>query len=207
MIRYSMGRVLGAWAASFLSAAAPASAAEFDFKDPKGVNSMSFLLDSQVEPIRGFTAGISGKVSFDPDKPEAATGSIAVAADTIQTPNKRMNEVLHSGDWLDVGSHPEVTFEFKRVENAKREGDQFSMTVVGDFTCKGVTKELSIPVGATLLRDRLGDRLNGVSGDLLVLRTRFTIQRSDFDIKRDYGPVVVAEEIQISAQIVGAHRK
>ena len=39
---------------------------EFDFKDSKRVNSLSFFLDSELEPIMGVASGISGKISYDP---------------------------------------------------------------------------------------------------------------------------------------------
>lgn len=181
---------------------------EFDFKDPKGVNSMSFLLDSELEPIRGVATGVSGKLTFNPDKPEATSGQVTVASKTVMTSNPKMAEILHNPDWLDVEKHPEITFVFKEIAAAQRKGDnKFEMQVTGDFTCRGVTKSLTVPVSLTLLRDKLKERLQGKEGDLLVLRTEFTIQRKDFGIKPEYGPQVVAEDILIRAQIVGTHPK
>ena len=51
------------------------SARTFDFKDPKGVNTIIFQLDALLESINGSAGGISGKVSLT-DNPAATEGSI-----------------------------------------------------------------------------------------------------------------------------------
>jgi len=81
------------------------------------------------------------------------------------------------------------------------------MTVVGDFQCKGVTKEITVPVSVTFLPRKAGDRMRGAEGDLLVVRTEFTIDRSDFGIKPDMGPDTVAKDIEVRASIVGYSTK
>ena len=43
---------------------------QFDFKDPKGVNSILFHLDAPLESISGSGNDISGSVHFDSSKPE-----------------------------------------------------------------------------------------------------------------------------------------
>ncbi len=181
-----------------------ATVKDFDFKDPKGVNTMTFVLDSELEPFAGYAAGITGTVSFDPEKPEAISGSLRVESKSLTMTNPKMTEVLHGADWLDVQKHAAITFEFKKVEKFKSENGQLEFVAVGPFTCKGITRELRIPVRASYLAGKLGQRLRGAKGDLLVLRASFSIDRKDFDIKRDFGPEVVAEEIQIRANIVGS---
>jgi polyisoprenoid-binding protein YceI len=202
-------RMQACTAAIFLAAAvssASAAALDFDFKDPKSVNGMYFLLDSEVEPIMGLATGISGTVSFDPADPKKTTGKIVVTSDSIQTNNKDMTAKLHEADWLNVKEHPEVSFTFKEVKEAKKSGENgYELSVLGEFSCKGKKKDLTVPVRATYQKDQLGQRLRGAKGDLLILRTEFKINRKDFDIKSDMGNTVVAEEIQIRAAIVGMH--
>ena len=79
--------------------------------------------------------------------------------------------------------------------------------VVGDFECKGVTKEMVVPIKITYLRGQLKKRMRRGKGDLLVLRSAFTIKRSDFGIKPDMGPDTVAEDIEVRVSIVGAARR
>ena len=61
---------------------------EFDFKDPKKVNNVVFLLDAPLESINGTATGISGKVSFDPIKPESTAGKIVLDASSLHVDNR-----------------------------------------------------------------------------------------------------------------------
>ncbi len=191
------------------AAGALAGPQTFDFKDPKGVNTMYFLLDSKVEPIMGLASGITGEVSFDPASPAATTGKIVVDVATLHTQNDGMTQTLFKSDWLDLEQFKTIEFTFKRVTDVKPAGENVvEMKVTGDFTCRGVTKEITIPVKATMLKDgvkmRMGER---GSGDLLVLRAQFTISRKDFGIKPEMGVDVVADEIEIRASIAGGAKQ
>lgn len=191
-----------------LSAGAFAAAQDFNFKDPKGVNTVYFLCDSEVEPIMGIASGVSGTISFDAENPKATKGKITVEAASLHTENKGMNDALLGPDWIDVKTNPEISFTFKDVKESKKTGDdQFELTVTGDFACKGKTKELTTTVRASYLKDKLGNRMRGKKGDLLVLRSDFKISRKDFDIKPDAPAAVVSEEIQLKVQIVGYNEK
>lgn len=75
------------------------------------------------------------------------------------------------------------------------------------LTVKGVTRDLTAPVTlTTFLADKLGARVNDpkVKGDLLVLRTNFAINRSDFGLKAGQMGDKVAETIELSLSIAGA---
>lgn len=79
----------------------------------------------------------------------------------------------------------------------------WELTLVGEFTCKGQTRPVTIKARADYLPGKAGSRLRGAEGDLLVLRAAFEIKRTDFGIKPDQSTDVVADEIQIRASIVG----
>ena len=181
---------------------------EFDFKDPKGVNSISFTLDPLVEPFTGVASGISGKATFDPADPKATKGTITVEAKSLHLMNKGMQDTLQGPDWLDVQKNPTIEFAIEKVTDSKPAGDNaFELTVVGDMTCHGVTNELTVPVRATYLAGKLNERMSKMTGDLLILRTSFSIKRTDFGIKPDMTDTVVAEEIQVRVAIAGVSPK
>lgn len=202
-------RMLVVGAVVFL-AVVPVRAAEtaFDFKDPKGINAITFLLDSVLEPIAGWATGISGSVRFDPDAPEKISGTIAVDANSITLALPMMTEHVRSADWLDTVKFPKIEFKFKQVAEIKsKENQVFDLTVVGDFSCRGVTKEMTVAVQARFLPGKFRNRYRspGAKGDLLVLRSDFTIRRSDFNIKPGAMTDMVAEDIQVRLSIVGGN--
>ena len=196
--------VLLAIATSTLAQAEPLT---FDFKDPKGVNNVVFKLDAPLESINGTASGISGTVTGDPDKLETITGRIVVAAETLHVPNPVMKEHMHGEKWLDTKANAEIVFDLKSVSNVKRDGNSGTADVSGTFTLKGISKDVTVPVTITYLPGKLKARGGDVDGDLLVIRSNFTINRSDFQIQAGQSADKVAENIEVSLSIAGASPK
>src|SRR4051812_31617771 len=176
----------------------------FYFKNPKSVNNAVFKLDAPLEAVSGSANGISGTVNFDPEKPAATKGKIVVSSESVTVPNSMMNGHLHGGQWLDSKKYPELSFEVKELKDARTEGDSTTAKAVGTFTCKDVSKELTIPVKLTYLKDKLGQRVPNMKGDLLVIRSTFTIKRSDFHINAHQFEDKVSDEIELTLSIAGA---
>jgi polyisoprenoid-binding protein YceI len=179
----------------------------FDFKDPKGVNTALFHLDAPLESINGSANGITGTVTFDPENPAATKGKIVVTSESLTVPNSMMNGHLHSDKWLDAAKYPELSFEAKELKNVKTTGDVTTADAVGTFTLKGVSKDLTIPVKLTYLKDKLSQRVPNAKGDLLVIRSKFTIKRSDFNIMAHQAEDKVSDEIELTLSIAGASAK
>jgi polyisoprenoid-binding protein YceI len=188
-----------------LACSAVAHQQTFDFKDPKGVNNAVFKLDAPLEAISGSANGVSGTVTFDSHAPAATKGKIVIASKSLTVGNSMMQEHMHSEGWLDVAKHPEISFDVKQLKDVKTEGNVTSATAVGTFSLKGVQKELSVPVKLTYLPGKLADRSGGqMKGDLLVIRSTFTIKRADFNIKPGQNEDKVANEIELTLSIAGA---
>ena len=194
-------------ALSALAGVALASNETFDFKDPKNGNNVAFKLVAPRETIQGSANDISGTITFDPQNPGATKGKILVAAKSLMVPNGLMRQHLHSNKWLDVEKFPEIAFEVKELKNVKAEGDKTSAEVIGTFTLKGVSKEMTVPVALTYLKDKLSQRVPGKQGDLLVVRTSFTIQRSDFNVNAHQNEDKVSDKIELTLGIAGAAAK
>ena len=191
-------------ALSALAGAALASNEAFDFKDAKNGNNAMFKLVAPRETIEGSANGVSGTITFDPENPAATKGKIVVAAKSLMVPNGMMRQHLHSNKWLDVEKFPEIAFEVKELKNVKADGDKTSAEAIGTFTLKGVSKEMTVPVALTYLKDKLSQRVPGKQGDLLVVRTSFSIQRSDFNVNAHQNEDKVSDTIQLTLGIAGA---
>jgi polyisoprenoid-binding protein YceI len=148
---------------------------------------------------------VTGTVTFDPANPAATKGKIVVAASSLQVPNSMMKDHMLGAQWMDVAKHPDLVFEARELKNVKTVGDVTTADVVGSFSAKGVSKDLTVPVKFTFLKDKLAARSNGqVKGDLLVLRANFSIKRTDFGINPGAPQDKVADEIALSLSIAGA---
>ena len=187
-----------------LATAAYAAPESFDFKDPKGVNNIVFSLDAPLESVNGSASGVTGTVLFDPENPAATTGKIVVASESLIVPNPMQKEHLHSANWLDVAKYPEITFEVKSFADTKTEGSITSANVTGSFSLHGVTKEITVPVKLTYLKDKLASRVPNLKGDLLVLRANFNINREDFNIQKGQYEDKVSPTINLALSIAGA---
>ena len=187
-----------------MSGTLPAAPLSFDFKDPKGVNNAVFKLDAPLEAINGSANGVSGTVTFDPANPAAATGKIVIATASMQVPNAMMKDHMQGAQWMDVAKFPEITFEAKELKNVKTSGDTTTADAAGSLTIRGVTKDVSVPVKLTYLKDKLGLRVPNQKGDLLVIRANFAIQRADYGINPGAPKDKVADTIDLTLSIAGA---
>ena len=149
-------------------------------------------------------ASISGTVTFDPADPAATKGKIVVATASLHVGNSMQQQHMLSDKWLDAAKYPEIVFEAKELKNLKTDGDATTADVSGAFTLKGISKEMTVPVKLTYLKDKLGQRVPKLKGDLLVIRANFTIKRSDFGIMPGQMEEKVYEAIELTLSIAGA---
>jgi polyisoprenoid-binding protein YceI len=190
-----------------LARSACAAPETFDFKDPKGVNTALFHLDAPLESVNGSANGITGSVSFDPAQPGDTKGKIVLSTASLTVPNSMMNGHLHSDKWMDAAKYPELSFDVKELKNVKIVGDVTTADAVGTFACKDVSKELTVPVKLTYLKDKLAQRVPNMKGDLLVIRANFKIKRSEFNINPGQYEDKVSDEIELTLSIAGASPK
>lgn len=196
--------------AGFTVITALAAPQSFDFKDPKGVNAIQFKLDSILEPIAGTASDVSGTVTFDAENVAATTGKVAVATSSLKVSNNTMTEHLLSAGWVDAATNPEISFAFTSLTDVKPTGDKrWTANAQGDFSLKGVTKSITVPVTLTYLPGQFGARINkpDLGGDLLVVRGGFEVERADYGIKPGQNEDKVSPVIQLTFALVGGAPK
>jgi polyisoprenoid-binding protein YceI len=183
-----------------------AESLSFDFKDPRGVSNIAFSLNAPLESIEGTAKGIAGTVTVDPANLSTAEGKIVVATKSLVVPNPLMRMHLLGKDWLNARSNPEIGFEIKKVGRVTKKSDDTSeVEVTGAFTLNHVTREIVTNADVIYLPGKLGETTNNkIHGDLLVIRTKFKIRRSDFGIRPGEFLDKVADEISLSVNLIGS---
>jgi polyisoprenoid-binding protein YceI len=177
------------------------TAASYSLKDPKGVNTITFTLDGRFEHIQGYTTAIEGDIAFDPAAPEKTTGKVVVQAGSLQTTMPGMANHIKEPMWLDAVQFPTIEFDVKSVANVKKlDGPDaaWSMDVTGDFTLRGVTKQITVPVRITHLPGQLSKRNRGAVGDLMAVRSSFSFNRRDFGVVGNQTADIVSDEVRVS---------
>ena len=203
MKQFHKGKLAWALILSVTPGVLSADSIKFDFRDPKKVNNVVFLMDAPLESINGTATGVSGTVSFDPANPAATTGKIVLATSSLHVDNPVMKKHMLDEGWMHVSKFPTIEFVAGKMTNVKTSGTNITGTIAGKLTVKGVTKKVSVPVRLTYLKGMLIKR-NRVPGDLLVLRSDFTIKRSDYGINAGNNEEKVSDEIELKLRVAGA---
>ena len=97
-------------------------------------------------PVHGVFRQVSGDGTVSPDG--QASGTLTIAAASIDTKNSRRDTHLRSADFFDIGNHPDITFTADRI----RPSDQ-DVTVAGVLTVRGRTRPLSFDAAAAVHGD------------------------------------------------------
>ena len=148
-----------------------------------------------VSTVRGRFGTFEGSLSAS--NAELSDAKIVFSADvaSITTNNAMRDGHLQAPDFFDGANFPKITFVSKSFVNT---GDKtYKMT--GDFTMKGVTKEITLDVVANgMAKDMQGKNVGSfdVSG---------TIKRSDYGVSwnqaLETGGVAVSDDVTLDATV------
>jgi polyisoprenoid-binding protein YceI len=186
--------ILGLTSASLLLLA-HAEAADTYKIDPAHTSVGFSVRHMGVSNVKGHFDEFAGAVVLDGGSIQTANATIQVKS--VNTGIEKRDNHLRSGDFFDAANHPEIVFKSKRVEKS---GDQ--SILIGDFSMRGVTKELRLPVTLSgPVKDPQGNTRIG-------LEAKTTVNRKDYGMKfnamMESGGVLVGEEvtIEINAEAV-----
>ena len=88
--------------------------------------------------FREFTGGIS----YDPSNPAATQVDLTVYTDSVSLDNEEQEDLLRSDEFFDVATHPTMHF----VSTAVAPGEDGRLSVTGDLTIRGITRQLTVPI-------------------------------------------------------------
>lgn len=89
--------------------------------------------------VKGHFHDFVGSIVLDNEQVKDANGTIQVQS--IDTGVQQRDNHLRTPDFFDAATYPTIVFKTKRVEKS---GDQ--AVLIADFTMRGVTRELRLPV-------------------------------------------------------------
>tara|TARA_B100001059_G_C17808109_1_gene570444 strand:+ start:923 stop:1513 length:591 start_codon:yes stop_codon:yes gene_type:complete len=122
---------------------------------------------------------------------ENAAIKMIIQTGSINTANESRDKHLCGPDFFDATPYPQIVFTSKKVR--LKEGDTYE--VLGELSMHGVTKELTLfMVHNGTVKTRRGNELAG-------LYFSTTFKRSDFAIGEEMSTAVVADEIELNAEI------
>lgn len=141
-----------------------------------------------INTVKGKFNEFTGKLVLDGEALKEANATIQVQS--IDTGVAQRDTHLRTPDFFDAKGHPTITFKSKGVE-----GSVNQLTLIGDFTMRGVTKELRLPLTLSKpIKDPWGNTRVG-------LETKAKLNRKDYGIKYndvlETGIAAVGDEIEI----------
>ena len=177
-----------------LTLASPALAADA-YQFDKAHTSIGFQVRHIFTMVGGKFLDFSGTIQIDRAKPESSTVELTIQAASINTNEPKRDEHLKSPDFFDAAKYPTIAFKSTSVKAAGNNVYQ----VTGDFTLRGVTKTITLPV--TLVgegKDPWGNEKAGFE-----LST--TLNRQDYGMTwnktLDQGGVLVGDEVKVQVSV------
>lgn len=179
----------------------------FNFADKAGRNQTTFFSTTPLEDITGLSGGVQGSVTFNVGDLKTLTGKLTVPVATIKTGIDLRDEHMRDAGWLDAAKYPEITFTIKKVSDVKVIADnRLSAKITGDYTMKGVTKEVTADATISYLDESEATK-SRAPGDLLGVQAKFNVKLSDFGVNNKIVGQKVSENIEVSVNIVGSNAK
>jgi polyisoprenoid-binding protein YceI len=147
-----------------------------------------------VFKVKGTFDQYQGVIETAPGSGKLDSVKATIQTASIDTRDKKRDDHLRSADFFDATNHPEMKFISKRIE-----GSGGDITVVGDLTIRGNTREVA------LKGKYLGEAKDAYGKTRAGFEASGKINRLDFGLAwnkaLETGGVVVGEEVEIGLEI------
>jgi polyisoprenoid-binding protein YceI len=144
--------------------------------------------------VRGRFKEFTSTIHYDAADVTKSTVEFTAKVESIDTGVAGRDNHLRTADFFDVAKFPEMTFKSTKVE---KKGNGYVMH--GDFTLKGVTKQISFPFTVTgAIKDNRGNMRFGVAAETKINRRDYGIT---WGAKMANGGLSVADEVIIDLQL------
>lgn len=132
---------------------------------------------------------VSGSVAFDAASPESSSLTVEVKTDSVSTGQEKRDGHLRKPDFFSSSEFPTSTFK----STAWKKTGENTFDVTGDFTLRGVTKQVTAKV------EKTGESKGQGGKELIGFEGTLTINRMDYGVK--YGPGALGDEVRLTLSI------
>ena len=126
-----------------------------------------------------------------------STVEVEIATDSVSSGFEALDTHLKSADYLDVETHPAMTFKSTGIEMTGED----TMNVTGDLTLHGVTQEVMLETKMTLNGEHpLGGALDYYKGDWIAFQASTEIDHTAFEVGSfNTGPIAITINMEMKA--------
>lgn len=156
---------------------------------------VSFQVRHLVTNVRGRFNDFNGTINLDPANLEKSSVEFRVKAASIDTANEDRDKHLRAEEFFHVEKYPEITFKSTSIKKTGKD----TYAVTGDFTMRGVTKRITLPV------TYLGTARDPWGNDKAGFETATTLDRKEYGIvwnaAVDNGGVILGDDVKIAVNL------
>jgi polyisoprenoid-binding protein YceI len=175
---------------AFALVAGLASAAE-TYKVDRNHSDVVFEVRHLVSKVTGRFGEFDAQLTVDKADPAAGKMDFTINVASIDTKVPDRDKHLRSADFFDVEKFPEIRFRSTKIVPAGK--DRYDVT--GDFTMRGVTKQVTLPVEVLGIgKDQRGNERIGFEVDTKLNRKDYGIV---WNRALDEGGVVLGDDVRI----------
>ena len=149
----------------------------------------------EINWIEGRFKDFTGTIRYDDSDITKSSVEFTARIESIDTGVEARDRHLRTADFFDAAKYPEMTFKSTRVERKAKD----SYVLYGDFTMKGVTKQISLPFTITgAIQDGRGNTRFGINAQTKINRRDYGITYGNTLAN---GGLDVGNEVTISLQL------
>lgn len=166
-----------------------------------------FESNAPLENIKGQSNQVTGYAVVSKDTAGKLTaGEWRLPVKSMKTGIDLRDEHLASSDWLNSEKFPDVVFKINETRDLKevKKSDAFatySTTLVGTLTLHGVSKSVSIPNATITLLKESAATAKVAKGDLVSIRSKFTVTLKDFGVSHPVIGEKVAKDVSLDVSL------
>lgn len=163
--------------------------------DPAHSTANFSIKHMMIAKVHGGFEKISGQLVYDSQNPAKSSVEANIETASINTRDGSRDAHLKSVDFFNVDEYPLITFRSTKLE---KNGD--GLTILGDLTIHGITKQVSLDVeGPTSeIKDPWGNIKIGASGSTKIKRKDFGLS---WNAALEAGGILVGDDVNITLDV------